>query len=140
MPFGETVSILLFRSEPRRKIVAWQSRLSRCFRWAHCIRCVRPSPFKHSQRNFHTIWPGFRHELFMDGMKGETAVCHPIRKIFEEHIKDKADATIDQERSRPTDSINVACKALVLAFLHLLENDPGGVAVNPVTNPDLRDG
>jgi hypothetical protein len=80
----------------------------------------------------------------MDGMKGKTAgfldIHHPIRKIFEEHIKDKADATIDQERSRPTDSINVASKALVLAFLHRLENDPGGVAMNPVTNPDLRDG
>ncbi len=65
----------------------------------------------------------------MDGMKGKTAgfldIHHPIRKIFEEHIKDKADATIDQERSRPTDSINVACKTLVLAFLHRLENDPG---------------
>src|SRR5712692_6883299 len=46
----------------------------------------------------YLTWPGFGHELFMDGMRGKTAgfldIYHPVRKIFEEHIKDKAEPRI----------------------------------------------
>lgn len=46
----------------------------------------------------YLIWPGFGDELFMDGMRGRIAgfldIYHPARKIFEEHIKDKAEPRI----------------------------------------------
>src|SRR5437667_7328076 len=47
----------------------------------------------------YLIWPGFGHDdLFMDGMKGRTAgfldIYHPVRKIFEEHLKDKVEPRI----------------------------------------------
>src|SRR6266852_1757114 len=41
----------------------------------------------------YLIWPGFEQHLFTNGIGGKTAVFldiyHPVRKIFEEHIKDK---------------------------------------------------
>jgi hypothetical protein len=46
----------------------------------------------------YLMWPGFGHELFMGGMRGRTAgfldIYHSVRKIFEEHIKDKAEPRI----------------------------------------------
>jgi hypothetical protein len=56
-------------------------------------------PLQAFAREFpYLIWPGFRHELFMDGMRGKIAgfldIYHPVRKIFEEHVKDKAEPRI----------------------------------------------
>jgi hypothetical protein len=54
----------------------------------------------------HLIWPGFRHDLFMDGRRGKTAgfldIYHPIRKIFEERIKDKAEPRITVTLRNPS--------------------------------------
>ena len=43
-------------------------------------------------------WPGFRKELFEEGMRGMVAtfldIYHPVRHLFEEHIKDKGEPRI----------------------------------------------
>jgi hypothetical protein len=48
----------------------------------------------------HLRWPGFgKPELFVQGMGGKTSalfldIYHPVRKIFEQYVKDKAEPTV----------------------------------------------
>jgi len=43
-------------------------------------------------------WPGFYKELFIEGMRGRLAtfldVYHPVRRLFEEYVKDKSEPQI----------------------------------------------
>jgi hypothetical protein len=47
----------------------------------------------------HLIWPSFYKEFFIDGMWEKVAtfldVYHPVRRIFEEYVKDKTDPRLD---------------------------------------------